>query len=168
MNAESAAAERQNLIDRYVKNPKYSDIATQASGINHIAFVTKDIEATIEFYVNIVGLKLLRIRPLDHAPESTMVFFDLGQEEVLAFLKLADVDSTSQLGIGGVHHFALNITHEQYEGFRARAEAAGIPYNTIKHEILTSISALDPNGLEVELSVWNIRPEEMAQNKEVA
>lgn len=48
-------------------------------------------------------------------------------------------------------------------GFERRAKENGIEYKTISHEILDSISALDPNGLEVELSVWNIDPQDMLQ-----
>ena len=48
-------------------------------------------------------------------------------------------------------------------GFERRAKENGIEYKTISHEILDGISALDPNGLEVELSVWNIDPQDMPQ-----
>ncbi|WP_136161301.1 VOC family protein [Sphingomonas flavalba] len=167
VTAEEAERNRERLIEKYIKSAEYSDIETQAAGINHIAFVTDRIEETIDFYTKVVGLKLLRIRPLDHEPQSTMIFFDLGRNELLAFLCLADTKDKAAKGVGGIHHFAVTITHEQYEGFRQRAEARGIPYNTIAHEILTSISALDPNGIEVELSVWNMNPDDMSQKKEL-
>jgi hypothetical protein len=57
----------------------------------------------------------------------------------------------------------LNVSREQYNGFERRAKENGIECKTISHEILDSISAIDPNGLEVELSVWNIDPQEMLQ-----
>lgn len=131
--------------------------------MNHLAFIAGDLDKTIEFYTQIVGLKLLRVRPLDGDAGSTMVFFDMGKGEFLAFLRLRDVSRAVTSGIGGVHHFALNVSREQYEGFEKRAKEAGIEYKTISHEILDSISAMDPNGVEVELSVWNIAPEDMPQ-----
>lgn len=158
-----AELEREQLIAKYIRNKKYSGIETQADGVNHLAFIARDIEATIEFYTQIVGLKLLRVRPLDNDPGSTMVFFDLGRGEVLAFLRISNLTRRCAMGTGGVHHFALTITREQYARFKARAEQAGIKYKAISHEILDSISALDPNGLEVELSVWNIDPKDMVQ-----
>lgn len=167
ITAEEAGKTRERLIQQYIDNGEYSGIETQADGINHLAFATDKIDETINFYTKIVGLKLLRIRPLDNDPRSTMIFFDLGRNELLVFLCLADVHARSKLGVGGVHHFAVTISHEQYKGFKSRAEANGIAFNTISHEILTSISAVDPNGLEVELSVWNMDPNDMSQRKEL-
>ncbi len=158
-----AEAEREHLIQKYIKDKRYSDFETQADGINHLAFVAKDLDETIEFYTQVVGLKLLRVRTLDGDEKSTMVFFDLGRGEFLAFLKLHHVSQAVAMGTGGVHHFAVTVTREQYDGFKSRSEEKGIEYKTISHEILDSISALDPNGLEVELSVWNIDPSEMLQ-----
>jgi catechol 2,3-dioxygenase-like lactoylglutathione lyase family enzyme len=167
ITAEEAGKIRDRLVEKYIRNEEYSNIETQADGINHLAFATDKIDETIDFYTKIVGLKLLRIRPLDNDPRSTMIFFDLGRSELLVFLCLADVHKRSELGIGGVHHFAVTISQEQYNGFKSRAQKHGIAVNTISHEILTSISAIDPNGLEVELSVWNMDPNDMSQNKQL-
>jgi catechol 2,3-dioxygenase-like lactoylglutathione lyase family enzyme len=167
ITAEDARRVRERLIEEYINNDAYSNISTQADGLNHLAFATDKIDETINFYTKIVGLKLLRIRPLDNDPRSTMVFFDLGRGELLVFLRLADVHTRSPLGVGGIHHFALTITHEQFNGFKKRAQENGIAFKTISHEMLTSISAVDPNGLEVELSVWNMDPKDMSQNKEL-
>jgi catechol 2,3-dioxygenase-like lactoylglutathione lyase family enzyme len=167
ITAEEAGKDRDRLIEKYINNDEYSNIETQADGLNHLAFATDKIDETINFYTKIVGLKLLRIRPLDNDPRSTMIFFDLGRGELLVFLRLADVHTRSALGVGGVHHFAVTITHEQFNGFKKRAQENGIAFNSISHEILTSISAVDPNGVEVELSVWNMDPNDMSQNKEL-
>ena len=77
-----AEAEREHLIQKYIKDKRYSDFETQADGINHLAFVAKDLDETIEFYTQVVGLKLLRVRTLDGDEKSTMVFFDLGRGEL--------------------------------------------------------------------------------------
>jgi len=166
VTAEQAQANRERLIATYVANPEYSAVETRADGLNHLAFMTRDPDATIDFYTKIVGLKLLRIRPLDGDPRSTMIFFDIGRGELLAFLHIADVVEGARPGVGGIHHFALTIDKEQYAQFQSRADARGLAYRTISHEILTSISAYDPNGIEVELSVWNIDPREMSQREE--
>lgn len=158
-----AEMERDRLIETYVRNERYSGVETRADGLNHLAFVAGDLDATIDFYTQVVGLKLLRVRPLDGDPKSTMVFFDMGRGEFLAFLRIDGIDDGHAAGIGGVNHFALTINRSQYEEFERRVKERGIEYRTISHEILDSISALDPNGVEVELSVWNIDPEEMLQ-----
>lgn len=162
-SAASAAANRDRLIEKYVRSERYSGFESQADGLNHLAFVAKDLDETIEFYTQVVGLKLLRVRPLDGDPASTMIFFDMGKGEFLAFLKLHDTKRAAAPGTGGIHHFALTVDRKQYQNFRDRAEERDIKYQTISHEILDSISALDPNGVEVELSVWNIDPKDMQQ-----
>jgi catechol 2,3-dioxygenase-like lactoylglutathione lyase family enzyme len=162
-NPATAAADRDRLIEKYVRSERYSGFESQANGLNHLAFAARDLDETIEFYTQVVGLKLLRVRPLDGDPASTMVFFDMGRGEFLAFLKLHDVKQPAARGTGGIHHFALTVDRQQYRNFKDRAEERGIKYQTISHEILDSISALDPNGVEVELSVWNIDPKDMQQ-----
>ena len=163
MGLRGAEKEREQLIRKYIRNSRYTGFETQADGNNHLAFIANDLDKTIEFYTQVVGLKLLRVRPLDGDSNSTMLFFDLGRGEFLAFLRLQDVSQPVAAGVGGVHHFSLNVSREQYNGFERRAKENGIECKTISHEILDSISALDPNGLEVELSVWNIDPQEMLQ-----
>jgi hypothetical protein len=39
-----------------------------------------------------------------------------------------------------------------------RFDERGIPHTTISHEILDTITLTDPNGIILELSVWNIDP----------
>ena len=158
-----AELQRERLIEKYINNASYTGVDSQADGVNHIAFVAKNLEKTIEFYSQIVGLKLLRVRTMDGDPASTQVFFDMGRGEMLAFLKLSSFSEKVQMGTGGVHHFALTVNRDQYAAFEHRLKESGRQYNTISHEILDSISTIDPNGLEVELSVWNIDPKQVSQ-----
>ena len=160
---KDAEVQRERLIQTYINNEEYSGIETPADGVNHIAFIVSNLEETIEFYSKIVGLKLLRVRTMDGDPASTQVFFDMGRGELLAFLKLSRFKENVDMGVGGVHHFALTVNREQYQGFKSRCEQADIEYKTISHEILDSISCIDPSGLEVELSVWNIDPKQVSQ-----
>lgn len=163
MTAGEAEKERDLLLRNYVHNDDYTGFEPQADGVNHIALIVRDLEETVKFYAEVVGLKLLRVRTMDGDPASTQVFFDMGRGELLAFLRLKDKTEDNRMGIGGLHHFALTVTREQYAAFKERLDERGLEYNSISHEILDSISTIDPNGVEVELSVWNIDPEEMSQ-----
>ena len=126
-----------------------------------MAFVTDDLEATIEFYTEVVRLKLLRVRAMDGDPSSTQVFFDMGRGELLAFLRLSHVDTRARMGLGGYHHMAFTVTREQYESAERRLDEKKIAYTTISHEILDTITVEDPNGITIELSVWNMDPAEV-------
>jgi catechol 2,3-dioxygenase-like lactoylglutathione lyase family enzyme len=158
---QEAEAEREHLISNYIENDAYTGFESEADGVNHMAFVTRDVEGTIEFYTQVIRLKLLRIRTMDGDPQSTMVFFDMGRGELLAFLRLSDVADTLQTDAGPFHHAALTVTREQYDGLIERLDDRSIPYTTISHEILDTITLTDPNGIVLELSVWNIDPKDV-------
>jgi catechol 2,3-dioxygenase-like lactoylglutathione lyase family enzyme len=155
-----AENQRRDLNLRYLDDParRYTGFESQADGVNHVAFLTDDLERTIEFYTQVLRLKLLRVRTDDADPRSTQVFFDMGRGELLAFLRVYNMATKSAIGLGGFHHMALTIGREQYEAARQRLDAAHVPYTTISHEILDTITLKDPNGITVELSVWNVPP----------
>ena len=153
--------ERDTLVARYIDNDTYTGFETEADGLNHLAFITEDLEGTIEFYTELIRLKLLRVRAMDGDPSSTQVFFDMGRGELLAFLRISSVSEQARIGIGGYHHFALTVSREQYEAAKKRLDERSYPYTTISHEILDTITLTDPNGITVELSVWNIDPKDV-------
>jgi catechol 2,3-dioxygenase-like lactoylglutathione lyase family enzyme len=157
---KDAEAERNRLIEKYIVESaeRYGGFESAAGGVNHLAFLTDKLDETIEFYTQIIRLKLLRVRVDDGDARSTQVFFDMGRDELLAFLKVYNVDTPNQMGLGGFHHFALTVDDGQYVAVKARLDKAQIAYTTIEHEILTTITTHDPNGITLELSKWNIDP----------
>ena len=72
-----------------------------------------------------------------------------------------NVDKPNKMGIGGFHHYALTVDGRQYNAIKKRLDERKIPYTTIKHEILTTITTQDPNGITLELSKWNIDPKKV-------
>ena len=85
----------------------------------------------------------------------------MGRGELLAFLRLNDVGDHLQADAGPFHHAALTVTREQYDGLIERLDERSFPYTTISHEILDTITLTDPNGIVLELSVWNIDPKDV-------
>ena len=49
MTVQEAEKEREDLIARYIKDSAYTGFESDADGVNHLAFITRDIEKTIEF-----------------------------------------------------------------------------------------------------------------------
>lgn len=160
---KQAQAERDQLIAKYIKGSakKYGGFDSAAAGVNHLAFITDKLEETIEFYTQVIRLKLLRVRVDDGDARSTQVFFDMGSGELLAFLKIYNVRKAAKMGLGGFHHYALTVDRRQYNAVKKRLDERRIPYTTIKHEILTTITTHDPNGITLELSQWNIDPKKV-------
>ena len=114
MSVQEAEKEREDLIARYIKDKAYTGFDSEADGVNHLAFITRDMDKTIEFYTQVIRLKMLRVRAMDNDPQSTQVFFDMGRGELLAFLRLNNVNEAAKVGLGGYHHGALTVTREQY------------------------------------------------------
>jgi catechol 2,3-dioxygenase-like lactoylglutathione lyase family enzyme len=156
-----AQRERESLVQRFIKNDAYTGFESEASGVNHLAFITRDLEKTIEFYTQVIRLKMLRVRPQDGDPCSTQVFFDMGRGELLAFLRVNDMKEEAKVGLGGYHHAALTVSRPQYDAAKKRLDQRKIPYTTISHEILDTITLTDPNGITLELSVWNVDPKDV-------
>jgi catechol 2,3-dioxygenase-like lactoylglutathione lyase family enzyme len=158
---QAAEEERRRLIANYIEDDDYTGFESEADGVNHMAFVTLDLERTIEFYTQVIRLKLLRVRAMDGDPQSTQVFFDMGRGELLAFLRLNDMGDRRQTDACPFHHAALTISREQYKALIDRLDERRITYTTISHEILDTVTLTDPNGILLELSVWNIDPRDV-------
>jgi catechol 2,3-dioxygenase-like lactoylglutathione lyase family enzyme len=160
---KQAESERDQLIEKYIKgaDKKYGGFDSAAAGVNHLAFITDKLDETIEFYTQVIRLKLLRVRVDDGDSRSTQVFFDMGHGELLAFLKIHNISKAAKMGLGGFHHYALTVDGRQYTAVKKRLDTQKIPYTTIKHEILTTITTHDPNGITLELSKWNIDPKKV-------
>lgn len=129
---------------------------------HHVAFATKDLEATRHFYEDLFGFPLIHTEVVDNG-DSWMkhIFFDSGDEECIAFfafenigeqsLWASDVSSTVGLPVW-VNHVAFRASKDQQDRTRARMEIEGIsPTMDIDHGWCASLYYLDPNGVLVEL-----------------
>jgi catechol 2,3-dioxygenase-like lactoylglutathione lyase family enzyme len=139
-----------------------------AMPLHHVAYATKDVEATARFYEELMGF------PLVHA-ETTAgpngewirhIFFDIGPDadghhESIAFFQVNKVGERDDYvtnvsdGVGlpvWVNHCAFRATREKQEEVRARMAANGIqPFMDQDHGWCHSLYFIDPNGIMVEL-----------------
>ncbi len=135
--------------------------------IHHVAYATRDVEATTHFYEDLMGF------PLVHTEVQAMgetwirhVFYDIGPNEdgdpeSIAFFQFEQIgekpDWTTDVsdGVGlpfWVNHCAFRATVEKQEQVRARMKAEGIePVMEQDHGWCHSLYYLDPNKIMVEL-----------------
>ena len=109
-------------------------------GINHLALVCRDMERTVDFYTNVLGMPLVKTIELP-AGMGQHFFFDCGGGDCLAFFWFPDApdgvpgisapaarpdqgDLTS--AIGSMNHVAFDVAPEKIEEYRDRLVAAGI------------------------------------------
>lgn len=132
------------------------------TGLHHVAYACRDIEATHHFYEDLMGFRLVHTE-VEEIEDGFFrhVFFDLGDGSCLAFFDLHGVGekegwSTEVSTAAGlpvwVNHIAFRASLEQQEAVRARMDAEGIkPLMQLDHGWCDSLYYLDPNGIMVEM-----------------
>lgn len=130
-------------------------------GINHLALVTTDMDATVRFYHGVLGARLvahLGNRSFRH------YFFEIGQESTVAFFEYRDVELEPFAKPAGVpdpraiqfDHISFNLPDEEsLLELRSRLKAAGCEVtDVIDHSFIRSIYFTDPSGIALEASWW--------------
>ena len=139
--------------------------------LHHVAYATRDVDATTHFYEDLMGFPLVHTE-VQALGESWIrhVFYDIGpngggevggERECIAFFQFHEVgeqpgwttDVSNGVGLPfWVNHCAFRATSEQQEAVRARMTAEGIePAMEQDHGWCHSLYYLDPNGIMVEL-----------------
>lgn len=135
------------------------------SRLHHTAYVSKNLEATRQFYEDVIGLPLLATwcesdelfgaeRTYCHC------FFGLGDGGALAFFQFARPEDQALFGPKmpetPFHHIALKVDEEAQKGIEQRLRAAGFQeprMYVLEHGYCRSVYAVDPDGMIVEFTV---------------
>lgn len=137
--------------------------APQWRGVNHLALVTPDMDATVRFYNGVLGMPLVMTMmagPMRH------YFFEIGPHNTLAFFEIADAE-TFEKGAGSpgpypvqMDHVSLNLENaETVAALRDRLLALEWEVTEeIDHTTLRSIYFTDPNGIALEATWWVTDP----------
>ncbi|HEY6380054.1 MAG TPA: VOC family protein [Candidatus Dormibacteraeota bacterium] len=128
-------------------------------GVNHLALVTPDMDATVRFYHGVLGMRLvatLMAGPLRHyffeiAPGNTVAFFEWKGAGTYAKPAGWPVKQTMQFD-----HLSFNLPdHTALMALQDRLRDAGVAVTEeIDHGFIHSIYFTDPNGIALEASYW--------------
>jgi catechol 2,3-dioxygenase-like lactoylglutathione lyase family enzyme len=141
-------AERERLRNLYLE-PAESRPPSTARGLHHFAVVARDVEETIRFYQELLGFPLTEIFENRDYHGSNHFFFDIGNDNLLAFFDFPGLELGAYAEVlGGLHHIAISVEPERWEQLRKRLDEAGVEYLL---ESGTSIYLRDPNGARLEL-----------------
>jgi catechol 2,3-dioxygenase-like lactoylglutathione lyase family enzyme len=141
-------AERERLRDAYLQ-PSERRPPSIARGLHHFAVVARDVEETIRFYQELLEFPLTEIFENRDYKGSNHFFFDIGNDNLLAFFDFPGLDVGEYAEVlGGLHHIAISVEPEKWERLRRKLDDAGVEY---LHESGTSIYFRDPNGARLEL-----------------
>lgn len=134
-------------------------------GINHLALVTTDMDATTRFWVGALGARLVATIG---TPSFRHYFFEVGAGTTVAFFEYRGVTLDRFAKPAGVpdprasqfDHLALGLADlDALTELRGRLQAAGCEVtDVVDHGLLRSIYFTDPNGIALEASCWVVDP----------
>lgn len=131
------------------------------NGINHLAMATGDMEATIRFWRDLLGMRL--VAGLGE-PGYRHYFFEISATDLIAFFEWPDVRGVKPKEHGKpvtgpfiFDHVSFGLDHQaDLWELKDKLEAAGIGCSdVIDHGFIHSIYAYDPNGIPIEFS-WSV------------
>ncbi|MEH3155482.1 MAG: VOC family protein [Gordonia paraffinivorans] len=145
---EEFAAQRERLGEQYLAAAADRP-ASSARGLHHTALVSGDVERTIRFYQGILEFPLTELIENRDYAGSTHFFFDIGNQNLLAFFDFPGLDvGPYQEVLGGLHHVAISVEPSRWEHLRDKLVEAGV--ELVEHNGV-SIYFRDPDGARIEL-----------------
>ena len=117
----------------------------ELGGLNHLALVCSDMERTVDFYTNVLGMPLIKTIELPN-DMGQHFFFDIGNGDCIAFFWFPNApapapgvasaaclpgDGDLATAIGSMNHVAISVPPERFEEYRDKLVAKGIECSVI-------------------------------------
>jgi catechol 2,3-dioxygenase-like lactoylglutathione lyase family enzyme len=128
------------------------------TGINHLAMATADMDRTIRFWRDLLGMRL--VAGLGH-PGYRHYFFEISEHDMIAFFEWPEVKEIPEKDHGVpvkgpfvFDHISFEVeTDEDLWRLKAKLEAADVWVSeAIDHGFIHSIYTFDPNNIPIEFS----------------
>jgi catechol 2,3-dioxygenase-like lactoylglutathione lyase family enzyme len=138
----------------------HADDQPRWRGINHLALVTPDMDATVRFYHEVLGMRLVATTmagPMRH------YFFEMGPGNTIAFFEVTDAHTfAAPAGIPDTarkaqfDHLSFNLPDEEaLLTLARRLKDHGCEVtDVVDHGFIRSIYFTDPHGIALEASWW--------------
>lgn len=128
----------------------------QLRGLHHVTAIASDLERTIAFYRDLLGLAIVHDGPSDDDPRARHVWFGaLGGEagQLVSFMQYPELPP-GVVGVGSTHHFALVVdSAEEQEAWRDYLRDHGVDTTEVLDRgAFRSLYVRDPDGHIVEIA----------------
>ena len=139
------------------------------NGINHLAMVTGDMDKTIRFWRDLLGMRL--VAGLGE-PGYRHYFFEISETDLIAFFEWHGVKPVQEKDHGQpvkgpfiFDHVSFGVeTEEDLWELKDKLSAAGFEVSdVIDHGFIHSIYSFDPNGIPIEFS-HNVEGRDVRRN----
>ncbi|MEP7294654.1 MAG: VOC family protein [Burkholderiales bacterium] len=120
----------------------------------HLAIKTADLDATVRFYTEVLGLQVADRPPIGF-PGAWLKPAQAGADAIIHIYAgdaAKESDGTVQAGSGAIDH--VSMVCNGYGDFKARFEKFDLPYreNLVPGTPLWQLFVHDPNGIQLELT----------------
>jgi glyoxylase I family protein len=122
-------------------------------GLHHVTAISGDLERTIAFYRDMLGMAVVNDAPSDDDPDARHVWFGNGDGTFVSFMEYPRMPD-GVVGRGSTHHFALRVdSAEEQEAWRDYLREHDIDCtDVIDRGEFRSIYISDPDGHVVEIA----------------
>jgi glyoxylase I family protein len=133
-----------------------SEKRMQLRGLHHVTGICRDLERTITFYRDVLGLAVVHDGTSDDDPGTRHVWFgalDGSAGRLLSFMQYPELPE-GVVGIGSTHHFALTVeTAEEQEAWLTYLRENDVECSDVfDRGMCRSIYLRDPDGHVVEIA----------------
>ena len=142
---------------------------TLPRGVHHLALCTDDMKATVDFYVDVLGMPLVHAMKVPpglgtgtqnrgNPPYEAIrhYFFDMGNDSLVAFFEIPKGAEPrgNRNAIGAMQHCAFVVTPQRFRDIEERVRRAGVEYIGPIPQLpgLVGIYFIDPNGIRLEFA----------------
>jgi glyoxylase I family protein len=122
-------------------------------GLHHVTAICRDLERTIAFYRDVLGLGVVHDALSDDDPNARHVWFGSGDETFVSFMEYPEMPD-GVVGAGSTHHFALRVdSASEQEAWRDYLRERGVSCTDVHDRgAFHSIYLRDPDGHIVEIA----------------
>lgn len=151
----------------------------RTTGINHLALVCRDMQQTVKFYTEVLGMPLVKTVALPDGGQH--FFFDCGGGSAVAFFWWPETPAAApgvasvksfpaepKTAVGSMNHLAFNVAEGELSACLHRLKAAGVEHipMVVNHDdsdrgvaaemhegvFVRSVYFTDPNGVMLEFA----------------
>ena len=152
-NLNDYQARRDALKQRYLSTPEVSSSPVVTGGVDHLALICSDLDATIRFYTEVLGMRLTKVMTNRDEPTSTHIFLDMGGGNQLAFFDFPEKGPAKTVrGVGSMHHVALKAQPAQLRAILSTLQEKSIPHSLHGSAESGSVYVRDPDDILVEVT----------------
>jgi catechol 2,3-dioxygenase-like lactoylglutathione lyase family enzyme len=128
----------------------------QLTGLHHLTAISADIERTIAFYRDVLGMGVVHDGVSDDDPGARHVWFGAGGAApggLVSFLHYPQMPA-GVVGTGSTHHFALAVeSAEELAAWRDYLRGQGVECTDVfDRGVFESVYLRDPDGHVVEIA----------------